>query len=108
MLKGFILNGFPTHHHQLPEPCRKYCNVRQHLTLDDNLIVNGCRLLIPTQMRKEVLSQLHESHQGSVRTKQRARLTVHWPEIDNAIDNVILKSQKCQDHLPSNAKKPII
>ena len=66
MLKGFILNGFPTHRHQLPEPCRKYWNVRQHLKLDDNLIVNRCRLLTPTQMRKELLSQLHESHQGSV------------------------------------------
>ena len=108
MLKGFILNGFPTHRHQLPEPCKKYWNVRQHLTLDDNLIVNGCRLLIPKQMWKEVLSQLHESHQGSVRTKQRARLTVYWPGIDNAIDNVILNCQKCQDHLPSNAKEPII
>ena len=108
MLKGFILNGFPTHFHQLPEPCRKYWNVKQHLTLDDNLIVNGCCLLIPTQMWKEVLSQPHESHQGSVRIKQRARLTVYWPGINNAIDNVIPNCQKCQDHLPSNATEPII
>ena len=108
MLKRFILNRFPTHRHRLPEPCRKYWNVRQHLTLDDNLIVNGCRLLIPTQMQKEVLSQLPELHQGSVRTKQRATLTVYWPGIDNAIDNLILNCQKCQDCLPSNAKEPII
>ena len=51
---------------------------------------------------------IHESHQGSVRTKQRARLTVYWPGMDNAIDNVIFNCQKCQDHLPSNAKEPII
>ena len=70
MLKGFILKGFPTHRHQLPEPFKKYWNVRQHLKLDNNRIVNGCHLLIPTQMWKEVLSQLHESHQGLVRTKQ--------------------------------------
>jgi len=108
MLKRFILNRFPTHRHQLPEPCRKYWNVRQHLILDDNLIVDGCCLLIPTQMQKEVLSQLHESHQGSVRTKQRASCTVYWPGMDNAIDNLILNCQKCQDRLPSNAKEPII
>lgn len=29
-------------------------------------------------MRSDVLTQLHESHQGSVRTKQMARLTIYW------------------------------
>ena len=60
--------------------------------MDDGLIVYGCRLVIPAKMRHEILSKLHESHQGpgSVRTKQRARLTVYWPGIDNCIDSVIL------------------
>ena len=47
-LKNFILNGFPSHRSQLPETCKRYWNVRDHLTLDDNLIVHGCRLLIPS------------------------------------------------------------
>ena len=37
--------------------------------MDDDLIVNGCHLVIPTKMRQEVLDHLHESHQGLVRTK---------------------------------------
>lgn len=76
--------------------------------MDDSLIVHGCRLLIPTTMQRQILSDLHESHQGSVHTKQRARLTVYWPGIDNDIDNVILSCKKCQDLLPANAKEPII
>ena len=107
-LKNFILNGFPSRRNQLPETCKCYWNVRDHLTLDDDLIVNGCRLLIPRAMRHQVLSQLHESHQGSVRTKQRARLSVYWPGIDNDIDNTILSCQQCQDCLPSNTKEPLI
>ena len=107
-LRHIILNGFPDHRSQLPDPCKCYWNVREHLTLDDDLIVNGCRLLIPTKMHKQVLSQLHEAHQGSVRTKQRARLSVYWPGIGNDIDNTILTCKQCQDHLPSNIKEPII
>ena len=107
-LHHFILNGFPDHRSQLPDPCKRYWNVREHLTLDDDLIVYGCRLLIPNKMQRQVLSQLHESHQGSVRTKQRAHLSVYWPGIDRDIDNVILKCEQCQDHLPSNTKEPII
>ena len=107
-LKNFILNGFPSHRSQLPENCKRYWNVREHLTLDDDLIVNGCRLLIPCAMRHQILSQLHESHQGSVTTKQRARLSVYWPGIDNDIDNTILSCQQCQDCLPSNSKEPLV
>ena len=103
-----ILNGFPNHRSQLPDHCKCYWNVREHLTLDDDLIVNGCRLLIPTKMRKQVLSQLHEAHQGSVRTKQRACLLVYWPGINNDMDNTILTCKQCQYHLLSNTKDPII
>ena len=54
------------------------------------------------------MSQLHESHQGTVRTKQRARLSVYWPGIDNDIDNTILSCKHCQDHLPSHAREPTV
>jgi len=43
-----------------------------------------------------------------VRTKQRARLTVYWPGIDNDIDNAVLGCRQCQEHLPSNHKEPLI
>lgn len=58
-------------------------------------------------MRREVLAQLHDSHQGMVRTKDRARLTVYWPGMDNDRDNKILSCKLCQDSLPSQQKEPI-
>jgi len=107
-LHRFITQGFPDHRTQLPEACRRYWGIREHLTLDDGLIVYGCRLLIPVSMRRMVLANLHESHQGSVRTKERARLSLYWPGIDNDIDNLVTSCKQCQDHLPSNCKEPII
>jgi len=59
-------------------------------------------------MRHQVLKNLHEAHQEALRTKQRARLTIYWPGIDNDIDNIILNCQQCQGHLTSNVKEPII
>ena len=72
---------FPNHRSELTEMCRKNWQVRHNLTIDDDLVVYGCRLLIPTQMRRDVLKQLDESHQGAVCTKQRACLTLYWPGI---------------------------
>ena len=93
---------------QLPDPLRRYWHIREHLSVDGNLIVHGCRLLISNSMRKQVLSELHDSHQGAVRTKQRAHLTVYWPGIDNDIENIVFRCKQCQDHLPSNHKEPIL
>ena len=59
-------------------------------------------------MHNQVLANLHEAHQGTVRIKQRARLTVYCPGLDNNIDNLIHKRQQCKEHLPSNIKEPII
>ena len=50
-LKAVILNGFPNHRSELNEMCKRYWQVRHNLTMEDDLIVYGCRLLIPQQMR---------------------------------------------------------
>ena len=107
-MKEIILKGFPDHRGDLPEVCKRYWQSRHQLTVDDDLIVYGCRLLIPSQMRRSILSQLHESHQGAVRTKQRARLTVYWPGLDNDVDNIVSQCTHCQSHLPSHNKEPMI
>ena len=107
-LKTVILKGFPHHQSDLPDHCKQYWQVRYNLTIEDNLIVYGCRLLIPTQMCRSALNQLHESHQGMARTKQRARLTIYWPRLDNDIDNVVSQCKQCQTHLPSHPKKPLV
>ena len=74
---------------------------------------------IPARMRCEILSQLHESHQGSVHTddeshqgsvhtKSRAHLLVFWPGLDNDLDNIIFSCKHCQERLPSLSKEPIL
>lgn len=98
------MNGFPDHRQSLPECCRHYWQVRQHIK--DGLMMYGCRLVILSQLRLKVLPQLHKAHQGSSQTKQRARLIIYWPGMDN--DNMVYACKWCQDQLPSQQKEPII
>ena len=101
-----ITPGFPDHCNQLPEAYRGYWNIREHLTIDDGFIVYGCRLLLPASMQQKVLANLHESHQGAVRTKEKARLSLYWPGIDNDIDNVILSCKNVRIASHPTAKSP--
>ena len=101
-LKQVILNGFPDSKSQLPKCLKEFWHLKDNMIIDDDLILYGCRLLIPHQLKCDILRKLHESHQGNVRTCERARLAVYWPGIDQDIEKVIIKAcQICQDELPS-------
>ena len=107
-LFALVSNGFPEHKRDVPEPSRRYWHVRTSLTVDDGLVLYGCRLVIPSSMRRATLAMLHEGHQGIERTKQRARRIVYWPGIDNDIDNTVRSCADCQRELPSLPKEPYI
>ena len=80
------MEGFPDHRHMLPEETKPFWQAHQHLSVEEELILYGCRLVIPCSLRKQVLLQLHEGHQGSTQTKQTVHLTVYWPGVDHDID----------------------
>jgi len=63
-LKHYIMEGFPDHRRLLPEAIKPFWQVRQHLSIEEKLIVYACRLVIPRSLRRQMLSQLHEAHQG--------------------------------------------
>ena len=92
----------------LPDDLKPFWGVRHDLALDDELIVYSCRLFILCALRHQVLFNLYESHQGVTRTKERARLAVYWPGIDQNICIIIMVCKECQDELFSWVKKPMI
>ena len=81
--------------------------MHRHLPVDDDFIVFGVPSFRPESLRLEMLSRLHEGHQGIKRSQNRARLTLYWPSIDQDIHDMIDNCQHCQDHLPSNPQEPI-
>ena len=103
-LKQLIKAGFPDKKSKLPESLQKFWAV----TIDDDLVVYGCHLLIPTNLRPTMLTRLHEAHQGVSRSQVRARLTFYWPGIDQDIEDFVRGCQHYQVHLPSHVKEPLV
>ena len=68
----------------------------------------GSRVVIPTKLRRDVLRELHTSHQGQDQTLQRARQVVYWPSITNDIRNVVQGCTACTERLPSQAPEPLL
>ena len=108
LLKTQVRQSFPEHKHKSPELVHSYWNVRDDFLIsDDDFVLKGTRLVIPTGLHKHVLADLHASRRGIEGTKARARLIVYWPGIDNDITNICKSCSKYKFDLPSNVKEPI-
>ena len=59
------------------------------LTLNDDLLLFNNRIVVPPSLRKEALQAIHEGHQGIVRYRLRAKISVWWPGITQHIAQLI-------------------
>ena len=72
--------------------------VRQELSCKDSLLFRGERLVVPTALRAQVISNAHEAHQGLVRTKQRLRGKFWWPGMEREAQTMLQSCVLCSAH----------
>ena len=53
------------------------------------------RIVVPPSMRADMLSQIHASHLGIVKCKQRAREALYWPGMSEQITNLVKDCHLC-------------
>ena len=53
-----------------------YWKIRSEFTVHEGLLMKGTSIVIPVAMHHDILSKLHEAHQGIVKCRERARNTV--------------------------------
>ena len=105
-LINWIQHGFPSVYTDTMGELQQFAKLRHNLSVDDHLVLYQARIVVPTAARSDVLARLHASHQGMVRTKQRARQTVYWPGLSNDIVKVIQNCQSCQELHASQSSEP--
>ena len=75
------------------------------LSIKSGLITCGNRIIVPKEMRPEMLQYIHEGHQGKERCLLRARNTVFWPKMTYDVQKLIEKCIICQEY---GTSQPII
>ena len=75
LLVRYCQSGWPNKK-KLPDIVRPYSSVAAELSVQNGLLLRGCRIIIPTAMRQDILEKLHTGHQGIVKCRERARQSV--------------------------------
>ena len=97
-LSHYINTGFPCDKKNLPTDLQEFWNHREGLSIENGLITCGNRIIVPNEMRAEMLQYIHKGHQGKERCLLRARNTVFWPKITDDIQELIERCIICQEH----------
>ena len=94
----FVQNGWPLT--KLSSDFQPFLTKRDELSIVDNCLLWGSRLVIPHAGRKFLLDELHKAHPGISRMKSRARTLMWWPNIDKDIENKVKSCSLCQVSRP--------
>ena len=73
--------------------------------MENGLITKGAWLLIPSTLRKRIMEQMHDGHQGIEKCMLKARELVFWPGISIDICEAVEKCGICQ--ASSKSAKPV-
>ena len=71
-LKRYILQGWPSSKEMCSQETACFWNIRAKISVADDLILKGSKLVIPRTLREEILSQIHVGHMGMEKCRRRA------------------------------------
>ncbi|GBN27399.1 Uncharacterized protein K02A2.6, partial [Araneus ventricosus] len=105
-LTDYVLKGWPSKK-EVDTLCAPYWQKRYEISVQDGLLMRGCRIIIPKSHQAEVMNQIHEGHLDITKCRARARCSVYWPGISKVIEEKIKSCTACIQE-SSNRHQPLI
>lgn len=93
-VKFWILHGWPNNVQDAN--LKQYWMKRKELSISNDCIIWGTRVVIPPPMREHMMQALHETHDGIVISKCIARSYFWWPGLDHEIEALVENCDSCQ------------
>ncbi|MES9993111.1 MAG: RNase H-like domain-containing protein, partial [Candidatus Thiodiazotropha sp.] len=103
----YCQDGWPESKHKACEIGKIYWPYRGEITVNEGLLMKADRLIIPTEMKQEILSKIHGAHQGITKCKLRAKESVWWLGINSDIEKLVKSCDVCAK-LQNDHSEPMI
>ena len=97
-LQDMVKRGWPENKKDVDPELISYFHVRDEISIGDDLIFRGERVVIPRARRRDmVIARVHDSHIGVNGCLRRARKCLYWPGMSVEIRDCVQKCDICQD-----------
>ena len=88
--------------HNVTPELQPYHAKKNELSVEQNCLLWGARVIVPERLRTDVLDLIHACHPGIVSMKSLARSYVWWPRLCDDIETISKHCEACQQ----NQRKP--
>jgi hypothetical protein len=109
ILAKVIVTGFPETRTECPKEILEYWNIRTEMSLCDGIIMKTDCIVIPSTLRKEMLTKIHTGHLGIEKCRNWAKQVMYWPEMNVQIKEMLNSCTTCikfRQIQPSEPLKP--
>lgn len=107
-LMMYVNKGWPDHKVDIPDIIKPYWGYKDDLAINYDLVWRGNRVVIPKDLRKEMLKNVHVGHLGIDKCKLRIRETMFWPNINTQLEDYIKSCQPCLYNKNENRRETMI
>ena len=97
-VKQLTLTGWPQF--VKDDKLQPYFLRRAELTVEQDCVLWGNRVIIPSSLRSTLLLDLHSEHMGIVRMKAMARQYLWWPKLNSEIEDMARQCESCREQDP--------
>ena len=104
LVLSYVKKGWPK---TVSQDLKPYFHRRQELTVQNDCVMWGIRVVVPAKFHDKVLTELHQDRPGICRMKSIGRSYVWWPNFDNDIEKLVESCTACLSVKPSPPKAPL-
>ena len=101
----YVQEGWPVNRQRLYGPVRKYWSEKSNLSVHDDLLLRGRKLVIPEILRPNILRYMLDAHQGIAKTRENAASSVWWPGLSRDIEKMVRNCNKCSKYRHDRIEK---
>lgn len=105
ILQEFIhltFNGWPKKEDRLKEGVKRYFNLKNDLLRHQNILFYQDCIVIPQNLRAEILQAIYTGHLGLNKCRERAKMSVWWLKTSREIKDFIKGCEFCNCHHAAN------
>ena len=72
-----------------------YHSVSTKISVQNGLLLQDSRVMIPMALRLEMLDQIHTGHQGISKCREIAQQSLWWPGFSTQLEKLVKKNASC-------------
>ncbi|XP_058810033.1 uncharacterized protein K02A2.6-like [Phymastichus coffea] len=91
----YVMQEWPSNDTNLSGELKSIFEKRLELCVEKGCLFWGLRAIVPKNMRRVIINELHATHLGIVKIKMFSRSYVWWPGIDNDIERMVRECNIC-------------